>query len=1653
MGVFQTLLGLKKAWMKNKWLPLLYLLYFFNVAFSNNLNIPGITLHLDASNGVVVNANNELISWTPLVGDAIFKPLNAPPLLQKPTVINGYSAVRFSFDGNEITTDSIISIGSVVAFTHFINPNNDNIFPGSSGLISSKNIDLFFMGQVGTNNMFYDNQFSQYSKYIINKKETTQWGDMSDWKVIIGRGNQETISNLLIGKDRGVNTREWNGYVTEVITFDHFLTEEEVSQINEYFYSKYQSTLDLVDEIVKNDFCKDTIHLKDQFQSVSWLNFDGDTLSHDSLFVVDESVSLVVVAKDVFGVVHRDTIHVVYPEIIPPVTNTFCKDESFVWDTKLGEDFNYKWVKNNSDTISQLEVLDLELKNLDSIYVVVEDNVNGCAFVSNTEVVKLDDLSENEFTLDFDTVCRGQDVSVIPQREGLNYYWEDIKQTDSYTIWQTDSVSVVISNASGCNQKIKKYVVVNGVSPVASFTFDYLCTPQRIKLYDQSYYVNELGDSTDASNLVSKKWVIDDEIIVIHDSSVVDVLSEGEHLFKYIVEGAESCRDSLIRVVQIDSIRNPMIIYEGVCVGDTIELSDAQDYTPFVVSERIWNVNTVVYENDSLVKIAETGVSSYEYIYSVIFENGCSRSEEGVLALKPKVLCDGVSGMKGVSLHLEASQGVVLAEGNKVASWTSMASPITFEPLSLAPNITSPFEINGTKAVEFTFEGNGLTTNSPISIGSVVAVTKFNNPSQTNEFPGSNGLVSSKNIDLFFLGQEGGNALFFNNQFSKYSVYNINREQKAFWGEMDEWKIIIGSGEAEVINGLILGQDRTVQNREWNGYLAELITFDHKLSEGEMDTIYQYLEAKYHQSHTPIADITNSTLCPTRVELPNNFNRYKWIYENQIISTDSILETRLSGEFVLQVTNAFGVAYLDTFMISQPIIQSEFDNTVCFDSSFVWEISTGHSFNANWFKNDLSFSSFETLIDTSPAHGDLYFGVLTDSIGCEFATDTIQVEIDDFALLSLLSNDTIMCSGQTLSPNTDSSYVLRWEDDDTSFYHEVNLDGDYILNAINSNKCSNTDTIEVFIKGEKPELDLELNEVLCDEDVLKAGFLAGNYGAISQIDWFVNDTLRSNDSIIDYDLSIGGYDLSLSVIDSIGCETLIDTSFVIYAKPEADFEHGLSCSKDSTAFFDRSSVLNDNIISWQWISNTDTFSLANPNIYFNDGGINPITLIVSSDQNCFDTLQQNIEINSSALAKIDAQIKCINNESMLQSTSIDFGNAIIEYSWTVDDKVLLGEQINYTFNTIGEHTAKLEVTNTKGCVSDTTIALNITSVPSISVEHYGLCANSSASLFVKSNTKEDTIATTQWYLGDLGVYSTDSISIVLNDKAPYGFVDIITARGCTISQLLDLELIEAPSASFSASETYGAPPLQVEFINTSSNYSFIEWQITEDSLLYNDTISHVYTAEGIYDLNLMARNEEGCLSEKMIPIEVFEPDFNIDFKSLFVDDAGYVHVVLENTEKITISNLVFDFDFGSQNTLTFKTDTSISGGELYELISDFEVDKLNLSSLKYICVGVSFDESTEKFKSCITYSDDVMIDVLAANPSQHDILINLYSPISQKVEVSLYDVGGSLIQNSIVNLKKGGNEILVERNDIKSGMYILKFEFSNSSIIQKIIFE
>ena len=191
-------------------------------------------------------------------------------------------------------------------------------------------------------------------------------------------------------------------------------------------------------------------------------------------------------------------------------------------------------------------------------------------------------------------------------------------------------------------------------------------------------------------------------------------------------------------------------------------------------------------------------------------------------------------------------------------------------------------------------------------------------------------------------------------------------------------------------------------------------------------------------------------------------------------------------------------------------------------------IAPNASFNAYNWSNGQSGSPL--LVTTS---GN-YFVNVTDSFGCSNNSDTILVTINPLPTASL-GNDTFLCTGTNfdLIINDTNLVSYLWNTSDTNFSINVSVAGQYIISFMDTNNCSNSDTINIAPKS-KPVAS-SYNDKICQNSSLVL-----NTGNALSYSWSPGLTL--SDSTIETPTASPNLTTSYQSILSNECGT--DTAFV-----------------------------------------------------------------------------------------------------------------------------------------------------------------------------------------------------------------------------------------------------------------------------------------------------------------------------------------------------------------------------------------------------------------------------------------------------------------------------------------------------------------------------
>ena len=102
----------------------------------------------------------------------------------------------------------------------------------------------------------------------------------------------------------------------------------------------------------------------------------------------------------------------------------------------------------------------------------------------------------------------------------------------------------------------------------------------------------------------------------------------------------------------------------------------------------------------------------------------------------------------------------------------------------------------------------------------------------------------------------------------------------------------------------------------------------------------------------------------------------------------------------------------------------------------------------------------------------------------------------------------------------------------------------------------------------------------------------------------------------------GSYTVELLVESSMGCKDSITKQVIVNPIPNANFSVDTVCFGQINTFTDLSGISSGNVQSWQWDfgDGLGVSSGQNPTYLYGNAGVYPVTLTVTSDSGCINTI-------------------------------------------------------------------------------------------------------------------------------------------------------------------------------------------------------------------------------------------------------------------------------------------------------------------------------------------------------------------------------------------------------------------------------------------------
>ncbi|HKR05794.1 MAG TPA: PKD domain-containing protein, partial [Bacteroidia bacterium] len=178
---------------------------------------------------------------------------------------------------------------------------------------------------------------------------------------------------------------------------------------------------------------------------------------------------------------------------------------------------------------------------------------------------------------------------------------------------------------------------------------------------------------------------------------------------------------------------------------------------------------------------------------------------------------------------------------------------------------------------------------------------------------------------------------------------------------------------------------------------------------------------------------------------------------------------------------------------------------------------------------------------------------------------------------------------------------------------------------------------------------------------------------------------------------------SVIVTDNYGCVSSAAQNLVVHQTPVASFSNdtSLTCEIPNINFFNTSVFPAGSVFHWEFGDNAVS-SVENPSHIFNMPGTYPISLIITTQEGCADTLIQDVDIMFYPLPVAD--FKAEPTVASVFNSTVNFADEsqnAITWNWTFGDgrKADVQNPKHY-YDEIGKFNVKLIVTNIAGCVSE-----------------------------------------------------------------------------------------------------------------------------------------------------------------------------------------------------------------------------------------------------------------------------------------------------------------------------------------------------------------
>lgn len=313
--------------------------------------------------------------------------------------------------------------------------------------------------------------------------------------------------------------------------------------------------------------------------------------------------------------------------------------------------------------------------------------------------------------------------------------------------------------------------------------------------------------------------------------------------------------------------------------------------------------------------------------------------------------------------------------------------------------------------------------------------------------------------------------------------------------------------------------------------------------------------------------------------------------------------------------------------------------------------------------------------------------------------------------------------------------------------------------------------------------------------------------------------------------------------DSVGIEIQISDT------PVASFEvEGGMCLGDTLRFKNNSS----NVLSNIWNFGDGQERIIDEPVYAYQAAGNYMVNLIAQNNNCRDTFELPLSISSLPSFELVVQdTVCANTSNTFR---VNVAEAHENYLWTINDSILFGRQINFTFSNNGQFEVAVSVQNSLGCTTGKTATVIALPQPlaSFAIDALDLCTPAEV-VFINTSTNANQF---EWKFDQGNVVKTIDANLLYENEGDFS-LDLIAGLNnqCFDTTRQTISIRQTPVLDFTIDDIScgGANDGRIEILNPQENFKyelFSNNYFQDSPSLFNNLMPNNYS------LTVIAEN--GC---------------------------------------------------------------------------------------------------------------------------------------------------------------------------------------------------